>query len=79
MSPRYHEDKRPRMGKTKSGVISFWHPCSVCGLVNAPYGVNVSLRNEEYGEWFCREHLPDEHKTPAMLRRDATPQEKNPE
>lgn len=57
-SPRYAEDKRPRYGVNPAGERYFYHPCSVCGLVNAPFGVNVSLRNQRYGTWFCSEHRP---------------------
>lgn len=77
--PKYSDDRRPRFGKSPSGSVVFWHPCKVCGLVYAPYGVNVSLRNNRFGEWYCAEHLPEEHQTPAMKKRLATPQKKSPE
>lgn len=79
--PKYHSDRRPRIGKTKTGLVVFWHPCKVCGLVNAGFGVNVSLRKGQMGEWYCEEHLPEEHMPPAMRKRKrlATPQEKNPD
>lgn len=64
--PRYHDDRRPRIGKTKTGSVMFWHPCKVCGLIDAPYGVNVSLRNDRYGDWYCAEHLPEEHRPPRF-------------
>lgn len=76
--PKYHDDRRPRIGKTASGNMMFWHPCKICGLVNAPFGVNVSLRKKQFGEWYCAEHLPAEHRPPKMKRRPATPQ-KSPE
>lgn len=76
--PKYHEDRRPRYGKTKTGAVMFWHPCKVCGLVSAPFGVNVSIAKGRFGDWYCAEHLPEEHQPPAMRRRHATPQ-KSPE
>lgn len=76
--PQYHEDRRARFGRNKDGVTILWHPCQVCGLVYAPFGVNVSLRNGHFGEWYCAEHLPQEHRPPVTRKRPATPQ-KSPE
>lgn len=36
----------------------FIHTCEVCGIANAPFGYNVSLRRGQLGNWYCAEHKP---------------------
>lgn len=59
-SVTHSEDRRPRIGRNSRGTLMFWHPCKVCGLINAGYGYNVYLKSELYGDWYCAEHRPDE-------------------
>lgn len=37
----------------------FIHECEVCGIANAPFGYNVSLRRGILGQWYCLKHRPD--------------------
>jgi hypothetical protein len=37
----------------------FMHSCAICG-VDASFGYGVSLRLGILGEWYCREHRPEE-------------------
>jgi len=56
-------DIRPRFRKVKGteGSRIFWHPCSVCGDTDAPFGLGVSLMHNQFGTWFCAVHLPDDY------------------
>lgn len=55
------EDREPRMRPKRSGGKVFWHPCKVCGLPYAPFGRGVDSRRGKMGEWFCADHLPEDH------------------
>lgn len=44
----------PDDGPVKTPI--FWHPCSVCGKVDAPFGYGVSLKHNKLGTWYCAEH-----------------------
>lgn len=49
----------PRFRRIKStGTYIFWHPCSVCGSRNAPFGYGVRLLKDQLGTWYCLEHKP---------------------
>lgn len=48
----------------------FWHPCKICGLVNAANGFNVSLKNNRPGDWFCAEHIPEQYRKTASTAGD---------
>lgn len=63
------DDRRPRMRPTRSGGAVFWHPCSVCGYIHAPYGKGVDLRKEKFGVWFCKDHLPAESEKTDLFGR----------
>lgn len=39
----------------------FWHPCSICGALDAPFGRDARLRAGVFGQWFCRDCLPDDY------------------
>jgi hypothetical protein len=56
----YTDDKEPHGVRIKGTnfVILSSHPCSVCGHVDAPFGVGVFLKRGHVGKWYCREHLP---------------------
>ena len=58
------EYRRPKFRGLKGleGSRIFWHPCSVCGDVNAGHGVGVDFRRKKLGTWYCAEHLPKQYR-----------------
>jgi len=62
-APKFTDDRKPRMRSytradgSKGGPI-FWHPCSICGNIDAAYGFGVDMRRDKFGTWYCKEHVP---------------------
>lgn len=53
---------RLRLINRAEAAYAMWHPCEVCGTVDAPFGFGVSLLHHQPGRWFCgahREHGDD--------------------
>ena len=61
MSNQSDQNNTPRMRPLRSGGKIFWHPCSVCGDQVAPFGVGVDTTRNKMGQWFCRDHVPDDY------------------
>lgn len=51
-----------------TGSTMLIHTCEKCGVANAPFGYNVSLRRGRLGEWYCREHRPQTTPLTASTR-----------
>lgn len=50
------DDFRPRLIPIEGGGTAFFHPCASCGVANAPFGFDVSLRHGRPGRWSCYLH-----------------------